>query len=716
MNPFAYRTTGLAIQTLSKLSKANIRIHGGEHVKGGPTIFVINHFTRLETLLMPYHIHRLNRVPVWSLADSGLFIGAFGSFLEKLGAVSTRHPDRDRLIVKSLLTGEASWIIFPEGRMVKNKKIIEKGNFVVSFAGGKHPPHTGAATLALRTEFYRQRIRTLSAAAPEEAHRVMTDFGIASVNEITETSTRIVPVNITYYPIRAKENAISGLARQFVDNLPDRAVDEMMTEGTMLFEGVDIDIRFGEPISVEECIHCRTIKRDVDSHKKIGFDDVIPSRSLMRKEAVKIMQRYMTAIYRMTTVNFDHLFASMLKHLPYNRIDEQALKRKVFLVAHSGLEAGDVLFHSSLKADGTHLLSDDRFNNYNDFLSLALDKEIIRKQGRVLIKNHTKFAAPFDYDRSRMDNPVAVIANEVEPLAALQKKIKLIAWMPDYWVRKKVAHKLMVAAEDEFQKDYQKFYVDGESKSQDVGKPYLIKGRRGGVGVVLLHGYMAAPLEVKGLAEYLGRQGIWVYVPRLKGHGTSPEDLATRKHTDWTASVDLGFALIQSLCKQVVVGGFSTGAGLALDLADRARHIKGIFAVSPPMRLHDFSAKFVPAVDTWNRLMKVIHLEEAQKEFVENRPENPHINYMRNPLSGVRELVDFMEMLVPKLTQITAPTLIIQSWRDPVVNPEGTGKIFKLLGSPEKSYLLVNIDRHGILLGEGSHHVYQAIHNFIRSL
>ena len=161
MNRFAYRTTGLLIKTIAELSKARIRLHGTENIPKGSVIFVINHFTRMETFLMPYQIFKLTGVPVWSLASNELFKGAFGSYLEKVGAVSTHNPERDRLIVKTLLTGEANWIIFPEGRMVKNKKIIEKGRFMISYAGGKHPPHTGAALLAMRTEFYRQRIKQL---------------------------------------------------------------------------------------------------------------------------------------------------------------------------------------------------------------------------------------------------------------------------------------------------------------------------------------------------------------------------------------------------------------------------------------------------------------------------------------------------------------------------------------------------------------------------
>jgi len=714
MNRFAYRSTGFAVKAISNLSRANITVHNHESIPDGSIIFVINHFTRLETFLMPAQIFSLTKIPVWSLADYELFKGAFGAYLEKIGAVSTKSPDRDLLIVKTLLTGEANWIIFPEGRMVKNKKIIEKGQFMISWAGGKHPPHTGAGTLAMRTEFYRQRLRHLADVKPDEAQYLMDLFQIESLEPVLSRSTFIVPVNLTYYPIRARENILSKLAQRLVGDLPDRIVEEIMTEGSMLISGVDLDIHFGDPILVDEYLHKPAVRKDIETKNRINFDDPIASKSTMRKEALKLMLRYMTDIYGMTAVNLEHLMASILKLMPAKKIDEMDFRRRVFLAASFVRQMPEMHLHPGLNEDQIYLLTDDRSGKVHDFISLALEKGNLKQTDSGYLKDHAKFSSPYDFHRARIDNPIDVIANTAEPLSQLQRTVRRLAVQPGFWIRRRVAKYLMQEAVKQFEVDYHQYYIQGESKPMSVGMPILIRGRSKNVGILLSHGYMAAPLEVKKLALYLGKLGFWVYVPRLRGHGTSPDDLAIRTYEDWKASIDRGYAVISSICREVVVGGFSTGAGLALDLAARVSTVAGVFAVAAPLTLKDFASRFAPAVDMWNRIMDKAYKDGPKKEFVENKPENPQINYMRNPISGVKEIERLMDDLEPKLPDLSMPALIVQSRLDPVVDPKGSRVIFERIGSQDKKYILFNFKRHGILLGEGAEKVYQVIGDFVK--
>jgi esterase/lipase/1-acyl-sn-glycerol-3-phosphate acyltransferase len=716
LNRFAYRTTGLAIKTIAGLSRARVNIHNEENLPKGPVIFVVNHFTRIETFLLPYQFHLLLGKPVWSLAAAGLFVGKLGSVLEQLGAVSTRSPDRDRLIVKSLLTTEANWIIFPEGRMVKSKKIMERGRFVVSYAGGKHPPHTGAATLALRTEFYRQRIAEMTVHKPEEAQRLAGLFNLNAAAPMSRYPVSILPVNVTYYPIRARDNALSRLAERIVEDLPERIAEEIMTEGSMLLSGVDIDIRFGDPIQIDTCLATRRIQRDICTLASIDFDDDIPARRPMRREALKIMQRYMSAIYRMTTVNHDHLFASCLLKTPTKRLSIGNLRRRAFLASLRSDNAAHVYYHHSFDKDQVHLITDDRYNKFREFLDFALEKKVVTSDDEFIEKQRSRLGQVIDFHRSRIDNPIAVIANEVEPLPQLQRSIARLCWQPGFWLRHKIAKLLMKRAEEEFNRDYEAYADEPTAKPRNVGKPFLIKGDRRRIGIVLAHGYMAAPEEIRGLAEHLGKMGFWVYAPRLKGHGTSPDDLAGCSFHDWIDCMDTGYAVISSFCRKVVAGGFSTGAGLALDLAQRLPDLAGVFAVSTPLRLQDLASRFVPAVDAWNRMMERFHIDDAKKVFVDNQPENPHINYFKNPISGVRELERLMSSLEPRLPEIQAPALLVQSDNDPVVNPKGVEKIFRLLGSAEKQMVMFNFQRHGILQGDGADRVYRTIGSFIESI
>jgi len=718
MDPFAYLMAGLAVRALSGLSNANIRIHGESNIPKGSVVFAINHFTRIETIIIPYFIHRLTGWALWSLADADLFKGGLADILDKMGAVSTKNPDRDRLVVKTLLTCEAAWIIFPEGRMVKNKKYFNKngtkGNrFMVSSPDGPHPPHTGAATLALRTQFYRERIRILQEKNPDEAKRLLSLFQISETKACLDAETFIVPVNLTYYPLRAHENILSRIAEKFSANISERLKEEILTETSMLLSGIDIDIRFGKPIRISTYLKSRPVRGDIESMEPIDFDDPIFSRSMLKKTAHKIMERYMSSIYSMTTVNHDHIFAGLLRYFPGYEIKAYDFRNRALLATFFDFKKAGIYYHKSFENPQVSLITDDRYQKFSNFLSLAVTKHIVQEKDGVLIKQ-SDFSEDFDFHRVRIDNPVLVIANEIEALSQFDEHLKTIAQMPSVRVRHNIRRHFLAKALFDFEKDYSLAATNGDVKENKVGTPYLLKHRKREIGIVILHGYMAAPLEVRALSDYLNACGWWVYAPRLKGHGTSPEDLSTRTYMDWVESAEEGYAVVRNTCRKVVLGGFSTGAGLALDLCTRVEDAAGVFAISPPMKLQDFSARFVPAVIFWNRLMKRINLEGAKKEFVENHPENPHINYSKNPVSGMLELERLMDQLEPKISRIDTAALVVQSFADPVVHHAGAFKIFQKIGNKNKEFLMVNYSRHGIINGPGAERIFSAVAGFIR--
>lgn len=716
MNKFAFLTSTYALKKMYDLSKARIIISDNEKIPSGPNIFVINHFTRIETLFLPFHLNKISSRPVWSLADSSLFKGPLEGFLTQAGAVSTKNPDRDLLIIKSVLKNEADWIIFPEGRMVKDKKVFHEGTYVVSTENGLGKPHTGAANLALRSEFYRQRIKRLAISNKDEALRLLKRFGLGSLDDIYENSVRIVPVNITYYPIRAKENALNLITEKFLEDLPNRLKEEIMTEGTMLLSGVDIDIRFGDPINIEAFLNHPHIQKDINDKDSFDVDDIIPSISDLKIAAEDIMVRYMSEIYNMTTVNHDHLFSSILKMMPGDSIDIYDLKSRVYLAATLELEKDKLHVHKSMLENQIHLLTDDRYGKYNDFIRLAEEKGIVNIKNGVIRKDSSKFLSKPDFHSIRLENPISVIANEIEPIDSLRPHIYRLAVDTQFNIRRRVAVHLLSKGIETFDLDYEEFYRSGESKNKEIGRPFLLEGKSRDTGIVMIHGYMAAPMEVRAISERLNQEGFWVYAPRLKGHGTSPEDLSIRRYQDWIESVEEGYAIMKNFCDRTFLGGFSTGAGLALNLSAKVEGISGVFAIAPPLRLQDFSAKFVPALGAWNRVMEKAGFEGIKKEFFKNNPENPHINYLRNPAKGVIELDLLMNEVKAVLPQMKIPALVVQGHQDPVVSSKGALSAYELIGSEDKQLTLFNFKRHGIINGEGSETVFDTVIDFIRRI
>ena len=718
MNRFAYELSNYTLKSFSGLSNANTKISGTENIPEGSIIFTANHFTRIETIFLPYHIHNITKKQVWSLAAAELFeVNMLQGMLTNLGAVSTKDPHRDEVILKTLLSGDVHWIIFPEGMMVRNKKVIQKGNFILKDDKAVSKPHTGAAILALRCEFYRERIKRMSKLDLPEFERLKKEFDIQNMDNLLQQQTYIVPVNITYYPANSRENILSKIAGTMIKEPSKRVMDELMTEGSKLFSNVDINIRFGKPIEIHPYLNDHYIESMLTIKRKIKFDNDLCVKQIVQHSSIEIMQKYMSAVYNMTCINYDHVMACILKHFPYREdgIDIYEFRCKVF-VAISWLVANKTYFVSdNFQKNQIHLLTNDDFKRFEEFLNIAQDTNVIEIKNSKMFKDQTKFITKSNFHTVRIDNPVLVMANEVEPLKDVESYLKKLAQKSFEEIKQDVKNKILEKIQIDFTKDYNDFYIEGESKKKRIGSPLFLKHKEKTTGVLLIHGYMAAPEEMKAFAHYLHKKSFTVYVPRLKGHGTAPEDLAKTKFEQWIESVEEAFVILRHSCDKVIVGGFSTGAGLALELSTKVDDIHAVFAVAPPMRLQDLGSYFVPAIDAWNTMIKKIRLDSIAKEFIDNDPENPHINYIRNPISGIHELAKLMENLEPKLKTIDKPTLVVQSRKDPVVNPAGTLKLFNQLGSDFKEYYIFDYECHGIMTGDGVERVYIAIEQFIRN-
>ena len=717
MNRFAFELSNYTLKTFSGFSRAEIKISGQHNIPEGSIIFTANHFTRIETIFLPYHIHNITKKQIWSLTAAELFdVPVLQGILNNLGAVSTKDPHRDELIVKTLLSGDVQWIIFPEGLMVKNKKLIKRDQFAVTDEGIVKRPHTGAAVVALRTEFYRERLRRMKTLNKSEFDRLVQIFEIENIDQVLDQETYIVPVNITYYPARPKENILSKMAAIVMKEPSKRVMDELMTEGSMLFTNVDITIRFGEPIGIKGYLNHHYIESMLTVRRRINFNDDITAKQVIRPFSIQIMEDYMSSVYAMTTFNYDHVLACILKHFPYRKdgIDIYEYKCKVYF-AIAWLVSGKIHFVSdNFLKNQIHLLTDDRFNRFVDFFAVAEKTNVITiKEGKIF-KDQTKFITRSNFHTIRIENPILVMANEVEPVREVEDFLKQVAQKSLDEIKGLVKDNILEKIDRDFNKDYTDHYIEGESKPKDIGRPLFLTHDTETAGILLIHGYMAAPEEMNAFAQFLHEKSFTVYVPRLKGHGTAPEDLAKTRYEQWIESVEEGFVVLKHSCKKIIVGGFSTGAGLALELSTRMDDIAVVFAVSPPMGLQDLGSYFVPAIDTWNTMIKKIRLNPIAKEFIENNPENPHINYIRNPIAGIRQLEKLMEQLEPKLKTINTPALVVQSRKDPVVDPKETLKLFDRLGSKIKEYYIVDYERHGILIGQGVKRVYSAIENFIR--
>ncbi|MGD0020703.1 MAG: alpha/beta fold hydrolase [Smithellaceae bacterium] len=715
------KTIIVTLDVVFKASGTDIRLHGTEGVPDQPVLYVINHFTRMETILMPYIIKKsIKKYPI-SLADSSFFGGKMGELMDRLGGISTEDPNRDTLLINALLTDSNPVIIYPEGQMIKDKKIIEKGKYMVYNTGIRRPPHTGAGRIALRSQFIREELRLLRDRGDDSSiTQIAKHFGFdtADLDRILQKETYIVPVNITYYPIRARNNAINKLVNIFVDKVSARFEEEMQVEGSMIMDGVDIDINFGQPIPMKTYITASVgVKKMLADNNLYLHPGELKYVSPFKKLYIEIMYDYMDAIYSMTTVNHDHLFSYILTKYSRNKISENDFKNRVFLAIEHLRASGLTNYHTSLNKKQFYLLTDDYHEEYESFIKAATADNFITIKDGMIIKNRKLFSKKYDFQTIRKDNIIEVLKNEIEPLQELTKSLDRLMLLPDGFIRMKIRNHFIELDKRLFDQDYQQYYIKGESKPKNIGAPFFLKHFFCNKGVILVHGYLAAPEEIRPLADYLYKKGYNVYGARLRGHGTSPEDLAGCKWQKWYDSVSRAYIIMKNSLKSFAIGGFSTGAGIALlQASNKPGRFVEVISINAPLKLQNISSRLSSVVVAWNKFLSKMNTNKGKMEFIANDPENPDINYLRNPVSGVNELEKLMNTVEERLKYIKDPTLVIQGSEDPVVNPVSGREILEKLGAPKKELIRIEANHHGILRGKEAEQVNAKVLEFLKNI
>ena len=213
-------------------------------------------------------------------------------------------------------------------------------------------------------------------------------------------------------------------------------------------------------------------------------------------------------------------------------------------------------------------------------------------------------------------------------------------------------------------------------------EPYVVGD--GEVGVLLIHGFTGSPASLRPWADHLAAAGFRVRVPRLPGHGTSWQELNLTRWQDWYATVKRSYADLSAETSQIVVGGLSMGAALALRLAARQRvrerralhrsrrtdrpaeqpptPLVGLCLVNPALHNADPRLSFLPLLKQLTGSVAGISNDIAQ-------PFADEVAYDRTPLRALSSMLQLWDLTIAGLHRVDQPILLFRSRHDHIVDP-----------------------------------------------
>ncbi len=189
-------------------------------------------------------------------------------------------------------------------------------------------------------------------------------------------------------------------------------------------------------------------------------------------------------------------------------------------------------------------------------------------------------------------------------------------------------------------------------------------------GILLIHGLSDSPYWVRHLGDFLQQQCFYVVAILLPGNGTRPGDLLDTRWQEWQKATNFGVELVRGKTEQLWIGGFSTGATLALQQAQHRDDLAGLIMISPALRLPSLAA-----FAGWRQWFGQFYQPALWWQIM---PDTDPYKYESFPVNAISELYKLIETIEPVIQQPPVlPVFIAASEDDATVDSRATVDIFK---------------------------------------
>lgn len=215
----------------------------------------------------------------------------------------------------------------------------------------------------------------------------------------------------------------------------------------------------------------------------------------------------------------------------------------------------------------------------------------------------------------------------------------------------------------------------------------------GPAGALVIHGFTGCPQSMRGLAEAFASAGFTVELPRLPGHGTTVEDMATTAWADWSGAVESAYRDLAGRCERVVAAGLSMGGTLAAWLGAHHPELAGLVLINGAVGMVDDELR----KGLEDMLSKGMELMPGVAGDIAD-PDAQELGYDQVPVRSLLSLGEAMIDLEGRLADIRCPVLILNSPEDHVVPPGASEKLATSVSGPvervtlERSYHVATLD------------------------